>query len=85
MTPYLRVDCLLLSDLVDLERMVKVLPSRQAIVEEVSNLQTSFIFCLFLVQGELEVPEGHLLVDIELSHDHVACLLPFCAIPVESA
>ena len=57
-TPDLRALRLRLRDLVDLEGLGEVLQTRRAIVHEIGNLETCFVFGLFLVQGELEIAES---------------------------
>lgn len=53
-------------DLVDLERLGKVLQASCPIVHKVCDLQTCFIFSLFLIESYLEVAESKLLVQVEL-------------------
>ena len=57
-TPDLRALRLRLRDLVDLEGLGEVLQTRRTIVHEIGDLETCFVFSLFLVQGELEIAES---------------------------
>ena len=62
MAPNLTTLSLLLSHFVDRECLCEVLKTCSAIVHEVCNFQTGFIFSLFLVQRDLQVSECKLLV-----------------------
>ena len=53
---------LLLSHFVDGESLCEVLKASGAVVHEICNFQTGFIFRLFLIQRDLQVSECKLLV-----------------------
>ena len=78
MTTYLRALGLSLGNFVNLESLGKVLKPSCSIVHKVSYLQACLIFCLFLIERELQVSECKLLIDVKVVQRHATRL--FCGL-----